>query len=268
MDILIRTQASGDVILTVPLALTTGAPDTGATLTVKAINPDGTENTTFTQPTITEVIATSGVYRLTFAAAAATPLFTSVNQNNPYTLLVKSGTAGSTQYRHVRIYCTDRLPGQYGLTTDVTSATTTLQGNITSAVTPLALDSTVAKATALTTVAGTMALDATVAKATAITTLSGIVALDATVAKSATVALDATVAKAANVITLQNDMTFVKKTIKNRKTLSAVGSVYSLNIFDDDDSTPILTKVIKDVSGADITTLAVGTIAKELKTSV
>ena len=219
MDIIVRTQATADINIIIPLAINTGAPDTGATVTVKAINPDGTENTSFTTPTISEVIASSGVYKLVFSASAANKLFVLADENNPYTVLVKSATSGSTQYRALRVYCTSKMQGELSKTSEIT-------------------------------------------------TLSGVVALDATVAKAATVALDSTVAKASAVTTLQTDMTFIKKVTKNRKTLSASGSVYSLNVFDDDDTTPIMTKVLKDVTGADVATPATGVIAKELKSSV
>ncbi len=70
MDILVKLQSTGDINLIVPLTIDGGTPDTGATLTVKAINPDGSENTSFTAPTISEAIAGSGVYKLIFPAAA------------------------------------------------------------------------------------------------------------------------------------------------------------------------------------------------------
>ena len=119
MDVLVKTQATADINLIIPLMINTGAPDTGATLTVKAINPDGTENTSFTAPTISEVIAGSGVYKLIFPAAAANKLFTLADEYNPYTVLVKSATSGSTGYRGVRAYCVSRLPGEVAKSTEV-----------------------------------------------------------------------------------------------------------------------------------------------------
>jgi hypothetical protein len=61
---------------------------------------------------------------------------------------------------------------------------------------------------------------------------------------------------------------FMLKIIKNKKSLIKVGSVWKLIIYSDDDTTPILSKVLKDSSGNNITDLAAGTLAQELKTSV
>lgn len=176
MDILTRLQSDADINIVVPLVINTGAPDTGATLTIKAIKPDGTEHTTFTQPTITEVIAASGVYLLVFPSAAATKLFTLADQNNPYTLLVKTATSGSTGYRAIRVYPTTNLPGD--------------------------------------------------------------------VAKEATALLNA-------------------KYTLNKKEIKASTGVYSLHIYDDDGTTPIVSKVLKDINGTDITAPAAGVIARE-----
>ena len=280
MDVLVKTQATGDINLIVPLVINTGAPDTNATLTVKAINPGGTENTSFTAPTISEVISTTGVYKLIFSAAAANKLFTLADELNPYTVLVKTATSGSTGYRAIRVYCVSRLPGEIAKSTEIVSlaaieeSTVLAKASVVDALptlseieasTVLAKDATVAKA-------ATVALDATVAK-------DATVSKEATVAKAATVALDATVAKAANVPTLaqieastvlakEATVALVKKFIKNKKTITSSGGVYSLVIYDDNDIDEILRKVIKDIAGADITTIGGGVIARELKSSV
>lgn len=285
MDILVKTQTTGDINIIVPLMINTGAPDTGATLTVKAINPDGSENTSFTAPTISEAIATTGVYKLIFPAAAANKLFTLANELNPYTVLVKSATSGSTGYRSITVYCVDRLPGEYAKSTEISALDTVVDAVQTTvdAIPTLAemlaggvaLDSTVAKE-ATVAKAATVALDATVAK-------------DSTVAKAATVALDATVAKATAVATVQSTVdaipvlseieastilakeatsALIKKLIKNKDVLVESGGVYSRVIYDDNDIDEILRKVLKDISGADITAIAAGVIAREMKSSV
>jgi len=64
------------------------------------------------------------------------------------------------------------------------------------------------------------------------------------------------------------DTAFMDKIIKNKKTLTKSGSTWSLIIYDDDDSTPILSKELKDKDGNDITDLEAGVLAQELKTSV
>ena len=64
------------------------------------------------------------------------------------------------------------------------------------------------------------------------------------------------------------DAAFLLKIIRNKKTLEKNGSVWELIIYDDDNSTPILTKVLKDKDVAEITDLATGTLAMELKSSV
>ncbi len=64
------------------------------------------------------------------------------------------------------------------------------------------------------------------------------------------------------------DRAFLKKIVINRKTLEKTGSVWELIIYDDDDSTPILQKDLKDKDVNDITDLLTGTLAQELKSSV
>lgn len=64
------------------------------------------------------------------------------------------------------------------------------------------------------------------------------------------------------------DAVFLKKVITNKKSLVKTGSVWQLIIYDDDDATPILTKDLKDKDGNNISDIAVGVLAEELKTSV
>lgn len=267
MDILVRTQATADINLIIPLMINTGAPDTGATLTVKAINPDGTENSSFTAPTISEVIASSGIYKLIFPAAAANKLFTLANEYNPYTVLVKSATSGSTGYRAVRVYCVDRLPGEVAKSTEIAALDTvvdTVQTTVDAIPTlaeilagGVALDSTVAKA-ATVALDATVAKDSTVAKAAALTTLQATADAVPTLSEI----------EASTVLAKEASIVLLKKFIKNKKVLTESGGVYSLVIYDDNDIDEILRKTIKDIAGADIDTIGAGVIARETKSSV
>jgi hypothetical protein len=61
---------------------------------------------------------------------------------------------------------------------------------------------------------------------------------------------------------------FLVNIIKGRKILSKAGDVWSLIVYDPaDDSTPILTKALKDKDGSDITDLDAGALAMELLNS-
>lgn len=64
------------------------------------------------------------------------------------------------------------------------------------------------------------------------------------------------------------DALFLGKVVKNKKELKKTGSVWEIIIYDDDSSTPILQKDLKDVDGNNITDLEAGALAQELKTSV
>lgn len=270
MDIICKKQETADVLITIPLMINTGAPDTGATLTVKAINPDGSENTAFTTPTITEIISGGGVYKLTFSTAAATKLFTQEDTANPYTLLVKTATSGSTGYRAVRVYCSTKMPSEYATSANITSTYNLVDGLPTlaeiEASSILAKSATVATAANLATLPTLAQIEASsvLAKEVTVSARPTLLAIEG----STVIAKDATVAKESTLSGINSIVTFIKKMFTNRKTLTAAGSVYSLNVFDTDDATPILTKVIKDVSGADISTPAAGVIARELKSSV
>lgn len=68
--------------------------------------------------------------------------------------------------------------------------------------------------------------------------------------------------------TIEGDVLYLLKSLKNKKSLVKAGSVWQLIIYDDDDTTPILTKDLKDKDGNDITDLEAGTLAEELASSV
>ena len=64
------------------------------------------------------------------------------------------------------------------------------------------------------------------------------------------------------------DAEFLLKVIRNKKALEKNGSVWELIIYDDDDTTPILTKALKDKDVLNIADLETGTLAMELASSV
>lgn len=64
------------------------------------------------------------------------------------------------------------------------------------------------------------------------------------------------------------DMTFLKKIINNKKTLEKEVDTWYLIIYDDDNSTPIMKKALKDKDDNDISDILAGTLAKEFKTIV
>jgi hypothetical protein len=169
--------------IAVALVKADGTPDTGATLTVKALTPWGTV-ATFTAPTITEPIAGSGVYNLSFAYDAPQPLFDFGADNGPCALLVKSNSAGSTGYRVIYVKTVIEDPPDLKLYSLLEKVTTLLQ------------------------------------------------------------------------------------LFRGRKQLLKSGAVWSLIVYGPDGTTPILSKVLQDASGANITDVAAGVIAKELATSV
>jgi len=65
-----------------------------------------------------------------------------------------------------------------------------------------------------------------------------------------------------------SDAEFLLKVIRNKKSLEKNSSIWELIIYDNDNSTPILNKAIKDKDGNNITDLAAGVLSQELKTSV
>jgi hypothetical protein len=113
--------------------------------------------------------------------------------------------------------------------------------------------------------AGGVALDSTVAKA------SAIAALD-TLIDGAIVTLDAlpTLAEmeASTVLAMQSGITFLQKVIKNKKQIVLDTGVYYLIVYDDNSTTPIMRKALKDIAAADIAAPASGVIVSETKTTV
>lgn len=65
-----------------------------------------------------------------------------------------------------------------------------------------------------------------------------------------------------------DDALFLLKVVKNKKALVKNGAVWQLIIYDDNDTTPILIKDLKDKDGNEITDLAAGVLAQELANSV
>jgi len=57
---------------------------------------------------------------------------------------------------------------------------------------------------------------------------------------------------------------YMLKTLKNKREVKKAGSVWTLFVYDDDGTTPIMSKDIKDVTGQDIADLAAGVLAQEL----
>lgn len=68
--------------------------------------------------------------------------------------------------------------------------------------------------------------------------------------------------------TLDDNIDFIRKTIENKKTISKTGNVWSLTIYDDNETTPIVVKALKDSIEANITDLESGQLAQELANSV
>lgn len=63
------------------------------------------------------------------------------------------------------------------------------------------------------------------------------------------------------------DTEYLKKIIKNKKELKKNGSVWELIIYEDNGTTELLNKVMRDSNGDNITDLAAGTLAMELANS-
>lgn len=283
MDILVKTQATADINIVVPLTINNGTsaeiPDTGVsgTITVSAINPDGTV-ATFTAPNITEVFASSGVYKLTFLTSAATRLFTLANEANPYTLLIKSVTAGSAFYRAIRVYCVDRLPGEVAKSTEVATLPTLTAIEASTVLAKAATVATASSVAALPTLASieassVLAKESSVTARPTLETIEGstVLAKETSITALRVVA-DAiptlTEMEASTILAKEANLVLIKKLIKNKKTLTVNGGVYSLVVYDDNDIDEIMRKTVKDITGADITAIGAGVIARETKSSV
>jgi prefoldin subunit 5 len=245
-----KLQATADINILVSLALSTGAPDTGATVTVKALKPDGTEHTTFTAPTITETVTGSGTFVLTFAAGATNKLFTLEDQHNPYYLVVSSSTAGSTWRRIIPVWISSVLPGEVATAAVLVTVDTVVDSILAG----------MATATALATVDG-LVDSLTTNLATVDTVVDGIATAVADLPTLAEIEASTTLAKEAG-------LTFLQKVIKNKKQIVLDTGVYYLIVYDDNSTTPIMRKALKDIAAADIAAPASGVIASETKTTV
>jgi len=81
-----KQQSLAPVIVSMPMMLQNGTQATSldvSSFTTKITQPDGTEITDFTPPTITNPLS-SGEYYLNFPTNAASLAFTQVNEPNPY----------------------------------------------------------------------------------------------------------------------------------------------------------------------------------------
>lgn len=58
------------------------------------------------------------------------------------------------------------------------------------------------------------------------------------------------------------------KTLKNKREIRKVGATWTLFVYDDDGTTPILSKELKDVAAGEITDIAAGLLAQEVASSV
>lgn len=61
---------------------------------------------------------------------------------------------------------------------------------------------------------------------------------------------------------------FLAKVVRNKRTVLKVGNVWTLIVYDDNGTTPILSKPLKDILGSEITDLIAGVMATEEKSSV
>lgn len=260
-----RPQATASVIVIVGLGLNTGAPDTGNIPTVRAFKPDGTENTTFTAPTIAEQTGGSGIWKFTFANDAANPLFTLAGEDRPYTLLIKTATSGGTWYRTVQIFITNTLID------DVATATAlaVVDGVCDDVKAEVLTHPTLAEIEASTVLATASAL-ATV-DTNVDTLVTNLAVVDGIVDDiKAEVLTHPTLAEieASTVLAMDTDIQFLVNVIKNKKEIRKESSTWYLCVRDSGDSSDIVKKAVKDSSGADITDIAAGQIAKELASSV
>ena len=66
----------------------------------------------------------------------------------------------------------------------------------------------------------------------------------------------------------QDESVLIVKILKNKRVIKKSGNIWEIVVYDDDNSTPILQKALKDNLGNNITDLAAGTLAQELRSSV
>lgn len=67
---------------------------------------------------------------------------------------------------------------------------------------------------------------------------------------------------------INTNINLMYKSLNNKKSIVKNGSVWELIIYDDDGSTPIFNKALKDKDGNNITDLIAGTLSEELASSV
>jgi len=60
----------------------------------------------------------------------------------------------------------------------------------------------------------------------------------------------------------------ILKILKNKRVIKKNGAIWELIVYDDDNTMPILQKILKDKLGNNITDLVAGTLAQELRSSV
>jgi hypothetical protein len=77
-----------------------------------------------------------------------------------------------------------------------------------------------------------------------------------------------TVSESTKLTNIDTISTYQMKILDNRRLLVKVGSTWHLRVFDDNGITVIQDKELKDASGNDISDIAAGTLAQELKNSV
>ena len=65
-----------------------------------------------------------------------------------------------------------------------------------------------------------------------------------------------------------DQLTSLYKGLKNKKAIVKSGSVWQVIIYDDDDTTPIFQKDLKDVNGNDIDDLVAGVLASEARSTI
>lgn len=73
---------------------------------------------------------------------------------------------------------------------------------------------------------------------------------------------------AASVWENNTDAAILLKLVRNKKEIKKDNGVWQLVVYDDDNTTPILNKALKDKDGSNITDLESGTLAQELQTSI
>lgn len=293
MDILVKPQTTGDIIIFVPLATAALAADTGQTVSCKLFDTTGADVTaSVTGPTITEV-STTGIYKLVFPSNAATVFFAAAggtaglvpNALNPHTIVVKGSTL--TGYRAViRAYNVDRLPGEIAKSTEIAALDTVVDGveakidivdtvvdtlttnlatansNINTLTSNVATVDTVVDT--LTTTLGTVSTNVSTAITNIATANSGIGTLTTNLG-TANSNISTIITNTTNVPTAVTNIDLLTQYAHNKKILEKIGNVWYVTIRNSTDTGDLLKRALKDKTGADITDIATGVMAQELK---